>query len=386
MTRPVSAVGFFSRFDPTGLNANHRTMVKFEDAGDANYRLVEAQLVDLIKTALDREKRNLTTSPIKESLEDDTLSVSASFSTLNDIGADIQLEEALQTGNGKTEGAPPPSPRIEEPSRFHFIHSRSPKTIPLTPIVTYDMQENTVVCKSDPNTPIDMAPAKDAGGPLPLRDYNTVFILDDTCSMAIEDTQVSGTPMSRWECLLSSIQCFEDVIAKMDRDGVSVRFLINREKDMSHVRDGRQLLQNLHQIKLYHKRFRKSNASKESCLNAVLSSVISDYMFRLRRRNYDIEDKKPPEDLKKLKLIVITAGDLDEYEEVERTLVTTARDLLAADAPSDQVGVQFVHVGKDVKAASWLRTLDNHLKQMYGVRDVSWVLLPKLGASSNSGY
>jgi hypothetical protein len=120
----------------------------------------------------------------------------------------------------------------------------------------------------------------------------------------------------------------------------------------------------------------KIKPSGPSPLDDVLWMALHDYLEKCR--NYvqkkqaagtflksSIEAPKP------LSVIVITDGDSDEHEKVEATLVRTARVLPRLKIPEFQIGVQLVQVGDDERVTRWLKLLDDKIRVLYGIRDVS---------------
>lgn len=76
--------------------------------------------------------------------------------------------------------------------------------------------------------------------------------------------------------------------------------------------------------------------------------------------------------IKGLNLIVLTDGDRSPGQDVERLIVRTAKELEKLRVPSSKVGIQFVRIGNDPKAAAVLQGLDDNLKDKHGLdRDVS---------------
>ena len=71
-------------------------------------------------------------------------------------------------------------------------------------------------------------------------------------------------------------------------------------------------------------------------------------------------------------VIIITDGADDDEEATEDLLVGIAKRLDDMTAPRSQIGIQFLQVGDDPKAAEFLKKLDDDLKNEYGIRDVSY--------------
>ena len=172
-------------------------------------------------------------------------------------------------------------------------------------------------------------------------------------SMKIPDIPTSnhGKFISRWQCLVEAVRTFGDIAARVDDDGVDVRFVVRNDLDATGLKNGKDLLSILRNIE---------QPSKAGYLNDVLHRILFEYLTSFVRGP-----------VKPLNVIIITDGVTGDHERVENTLVRVAKMLAAEQAPPGQVGVQFVQIGFDESATAWLVTLDDKLREMHGVRDVS---------------
>lgn len=209
-----------------------------------------------------------------------------------------------------------------------------------------------------------------------LKMVDTIFIFDDSWSMTkrdipTEDFERTGVYLSRWRCLVQAVQHFAPLAARFDTDGIDVHFIINRhlERDTQGIEAGEgvlKLLKTLQGIKL--------TKTKSTPLNAVLREVLGDYVTHYHdwftRHSAHPEDDSTPTP-KPINVIVLTDGATEDHQRVEDTLVRVARAMADMDAAPRQVGVQFVQIGAEEDTTSWLRTLDDNLRDMHGVRDVS---------------
>ena len=200
---------------------------------------------------------------------------------------------------------------------------------------------------------------------LSLRNFNTVFILDDSGSMG---KRTETESMTRWKSLIDCMREICDAAVQSSDDGINIHFLINRNKDRMNVRSADRVWDTLKGINI--------KDSGPSPLDDVLWMALNDYLEKCR--NYvhkkqaagtflkpSIQAPKP------LSVIVITDGDSDEHEKVEATLIRTARVLPRLKIPDFQIGVQFVQVGNDEHVTRWLKILDDKVRSIYGIRDVS---------------
>jgi hypothetical protein len=160
-----------------------------------------------------------------------------------------------------------------------------------------------------------------------LRRFNKVLILDDSQSMRepIEPGQ-NGRSMSRWESLVECVEDLCEVAEQGSGDSYDIHFLINRHKDTPGVRSRRQVSDLLASIDI--------ESSGASPLDHVLWRVLNGYLEKYR--NYIYEKgatgnplNSPIRAPNQLNLIVITDGVSDDHEEVEATIIRTARVLPA---------------------------------------------------------
>jgi hypothetical protein len=87
-------------------------------------------------------------------------------------------------------------------------------------------------------------------------------------------------------------------------------------------------------------------------------------------KRYTAEFSKHGENVKPLNIIVITDGEATD--DVESTLISTAKKLDRMDAPAWQCGIQFFQVGQSNAARQYLKYLDDNLCDRNGreIRDM----------------
>jgi hypothetical protein len=239
-----------------------------------------------------------------------------------------------------------------------------------TPIVTYDRTQDTITyvfpsqaISSTLNAPVTI-PAENKFSS--LHDCKTVLIIDDSKSMSKPVEKEPGSPMSRWDYLIESLRYFGDIPAKINDDGIDIYFLVDGAKDDKEVRSCQRLLEILASI--------NTQSSGPSSLDKVLWEVLHAYLNNYRefyyKKKYASTSSSTPTP-KRLNVIVITDGESEDQEEVEATLVRTARELPILEMPPLQIGIQFLQIGDNKGVNAWLNVLDDKLKYLYGIRDVS---------------
>ncbi|GAB1311439.1 hypothetical protein MFIFM68171_01649 [Madurella fahalii] len=366
VTKPDSATGSFNA-RTIGIDGDHRTMVKFEHRHCTNYHRVSEAMIRLIQDTLP------ALDPI-------------TFGNVN--GPDLPLfrPEPLR----KSHTLPPPYPGLSgtllqaaEPVLPAYKDETSGLSVNITQrmvvrssIMTKEMTENAWPNEPCWNEVPDVSPVKFDDLVRPIHDgekhkssfsllgqFDTVFLLDDTGSMVVTD---SDGGRSRWEELIDSLRHTVDIVCQYDKDGVEVRFFIQDHKDEDGITDGQRVLD------LLTKEVGPDEQGGGTYVSNALWAILVPYIDRFEEWKNSLRDRSKPKVKmpKMLNLIVITDGAADDKEGVESVIVSAAKRLDQLSALPSQVGIQFLQIGKDDDAARWLKTLDDSLREKHGVRDI----------------
>ena len=177
-----------------------------------------------------------------------------------------------------------------------------------------------------------------------LRTYDTVFLVDDSDSMYGR----------RWDTTKHVLAKIASIAVEHDKDGVDIRFF------NEHLEDDERL--HLNSTDKVMNVFSKVEVDGSTPTADVLERELQDYIYEYRSNRHR----------KGLNLIILTDGEPDPGQDVAGVIARFAKRLEGLDAPLRQVGIQFVQIGGDKEAADFLATLDNELKEKYGLdRDVS---------------
>lgn len=188
-----------------------------------------------------------------------------------------------------------------------------------------------------------------------LENYDTVFLVDDSPSMAGE----------RWD-LVRKILDYSTVKATMyDPDGIDIHFLNNKTANADKVKDPSLAVEIHRNIAL------RGNTPIRDQLSRHLWKYVGDYCQRkneLNPRGYNLillTDGEPNRDHE-------DPGDISDQEDAKRTkpafrrirkmLVEIAQELDRLHAEGNQVGIQFCNVGNDPGAQEFFHFLDDRLK------------------------
>ncbi|WVQ79243.1 hypothetical protein IAT38_001339 [Cryptococcus sp. DSM 104549] len=253
----------------------------------------------------------------------------------------------------------PPTPTMASPSS---AFPPSPHGHPQLSILTQGVSTTPfgVPPSAGPSTPAPALPPRPAsfqpGGvedPLEmLRDYDTVFLVDDSFSMKGE----------RWDRARQAIMEVAEIAARYDDDGIDLYFLNNRRVGTD-LRTTAQVAET----------FKGVEPRGVTPTGTRLEAILRDYMARLERSQATsprlsgpaVEHEDP---VKPMNLIVITDGS--PTDDPESVIIAIARRLDKGDFPLSQVGIQFLQIGDDPEAREALQELDDGLSGEHGVRDM----------------
>ena len=216
-----------------------------------------------------------------------------------------------------------------------------------------------------------------------LRMFDTVFLVDDTGSMkeSISKKDLNGT--TRWQAAKEAIEHVGNIALNKDPDGVDLKFLQSDESgdNITNIEDLVDMLDNTELDELGGGTFFQDK------LEEIIRPRLEAYRkYKQQLASYDSEvqrlgsDRRArvaglsrPQKPKKLNSIVVTDGSADDQQEVESYIMWVASKLDKLGAPASQIRIQFVQVGDDSQAATFLRHLDNGLKifKTPPIRDVS---------------
>ncbi|CUA77908.1 hypothetical protein RSOLAG22IIIB_06861 [Rhizoctonia solani] len=175
-----------------------------------------------------------------------------------------------------------------------------------------------------------------------LREYDIVFLVDDSGSMA----------GPRWAEASKALAGVARIASQYDPDGIDIYFL-NSQAGGPHMQTPGDV----------QKLFQVVQPWGPTPTGRRLDMLLTDYIDRVdHARNKRERYPKP------VNFIVITDGvPTDDPREV---IIRAARRLDQGNVLLSQVGIQFIQVGDDSKAAKALRELDDKLGSKHGIRDM----------------
>lgn len=191
-----------------------------------------------------------------------------------------------------------------------------------------------------------------------LKEFNTIFLIDDSLSMKAEN---------RWSETQKAISAILPICMEHDEDGIDVYFLNHRTDDRGEasrgaVGSGYRGVRDVRVVQDMFKFVKPSLATPTGLrLDHILRAYLRNYEALVRRTG-DVYCVRP------INVIVITDGQpTDEPGEI---IAQAARRLDELQAPPHQIGIQFFQVGRDPTATQALQELDDELCRRESIRDM----------------
>ncbi len=219
--------------------------------------------------------------------------------------------------------------------------------------------KHTIHEQPPPYAPPGITSANIAGLPAPedspyafLRTFDTIFLIDDSGSMA------GGS----WRETSRALSAIAPICTTHDPDGIDVYFLNHRSLDMDH--GGYVKITTSTTVQGLFSTVRPRGGTPTGTrLNQILKPYLSNLEKSLERHASGQAATINP-----LNIIVITDGV--PSDDVESVIVHAARKLDRMGADAWQVGIQFFQVGRAPEATEMLTDLDDALSDQYKIRDM----------------
>ncbi|KAK4937321.1 hypothetical protein LTR10_022002 [Elasticomyces elasticus] len=206
-----------------------------------------------------------------------------------------------------------------------------------------------------PYSPADVASSMQVGDDSPyafLREFDTVFLIDDSGSMAGRS----------WRETSAALSAIAPVCTAHDADGIDIYFLNHRNPN-SHLGGYTNVTTTQGVQNLFQSVRPLGGTPTGTRLNQILKPYLVEVAESLERQAHGHEATVKP-----LNIIVITDGV--PSDDVEMVIVNAAKKLDKFGAEPWQVGIQFFQVGREPEAAENLRELDDSLSEQYNIRDM----------------
>jgi len=190
-----------------------------------------------------------------------------------------------------------------------------------------------------------------------LKTFDTVFVVDDSASMAGE----------YWDQLGRALREFAAIATKYDSDGIDIHFLNSPQYDRKHVTSTASVRD------LFDRVQPAGVTPTGACLDRILREYLDKYADAKAAYTPSTTGPGPHPTMydslpKPLNILVLTDGE--PTDDPEGAIVHAARRLEELNAPLHQVGIQFVQIGNEEGAREALQELDDALVDIYGIRDM----------------
>lgn len=175
-----------------------------------------------------------------------------------------------------------------------------------------------------------------------LADYKTVVLIDDSISMAEEQS---------WTLVREALAGIADLATQYGSQGIDLHFL-HHEHFHQNIKTSQEVQHIFSQM---------APNGPETPTAAKLEELINFYLPLVERK---FPQHSP------IDIIVITDGVATDQQTLPEVIVSAAHRLERSQVPEEMFGIQFVQIGTDAEAASALRALDDHLAKQYKIRDI----------------
>ncbi|KAG2338971.1 hypothetical protein BDR05DRAFT_992290 [Suillus weaverae] len=175
-----------------------------------------------------------------------------------------------------------------------------------------------------------------------LADYKTVVLIDDSISMAEEQS---------WTLVREALAGIADLANQYGSQGIDLHFL-HHEHFHQNIKTSNEVQHIFNQM---------APNGPETPTAAKLEELINFYLPLVERK---FPQHSP------IDIIVITDGVATDQQALPEVIVSAAHRLERNQVPEEMFGIQFVQIGTDEEAASALRALDDHLAKQYKIRDI----------------
>jgi uncharacterized protein YegL len=173
-----------------------------------------------------------------------------------------------------------------------------------------------------------------------LKSFDTIFLIDDSGSMAGRSWKETG----------KALETITPICTQRDADGVDIYFLNHPDSS---------IYKNVTSAGTIIEIFQSVRPSGATPTGQRLNKILKPYLQRY---------EKKPESTKPINIIVITDGE--PSDDVESPIIQAAKKLDKLDAPAWQVGIQFFQVGRELGAREHLKQLDDGLRDLAGDDDL----------------
>lgn len=176
-----------------------------------------------------------------------------------------------------------------------------------------------------------------------LKGYDFIVLVDKSGSMSTADCPGGK---SRWDYAQENVLAIARECQKYDDNGITVGIFANKLKLYENVTDGAGMLEKI---------FKENQPGGTTDTAGALQAIIKEYL-----------DSKGKEGSKPIVCIVITDGIPDDESALVKVIVDATKKI----STREEIGLEFVQIGKDEHAHAFLTRLDNNLEKEGAALDI----------------
>ncbi|KAH9443274.1 hypothetical protein Pst134EA_027086 [Puccinia striiformis f. sp. tritici] len=176
-----------------------------------------------------------------------------------------------------------------------------------------------------------------------LKRFKTIFLLDDSASMASNGNWAEG------------IRVLAELVKEAllyDTEGIELKFL-NSESHFKSLKSASSLIRKLKTIQ---------PTGDSTPTETKVEEILRPYIQVLEAQKSRQRPLPKP-----LNLVIITDGIPDDIDSFISIIRLVSSKLDAGHFPLNQIGIQFVQIGAEKQVSRVLKFLDNHLQKRYGI-------------------
>ncbi|KNZ63985.1 hypothetical protein VP01_1079g5 [Puccinia sorghi] len=177
-----------------------------------------------------------------------------------------------------------------------------------------------------------------------LKRFKTIFLLDDSASMASD---------GNWQAAINVLGELAKAASEYDTDGLDLQFLNSSKRHFKNIKGASSLIRKCKTIQ---------PTGDSTPTETKLEEILRPYIEMLEMQKSKHQPLPKP-----LNLVIITDGIPDDVDSFISIISHVSSNLDAGHFPLNQVGIQFIQIGGERRVSRVLNILDNHLQKRYGV-------------------
>lgn len=170
---------------------------------------------------------------------------------------------------------------------------------------------------------------------LKKRDY--ILMVDKSGSMNEPDCGTDGNPKTRWEAMQEITLALARQCEKYDDNGITIVTFNKHSKKFENITSGGDKIKQI---------FEEEQPGGETYTAEAMDEILQEYL-----------DSKGTPNCKPITVICVTDGEPQDEKKLAKVITDASNKL----DDENEIGISFIQVGKDKKARTFLKNLDDHL-------------------------